>query len=150
LKAYGALLSLHNTTMRTANRHFPLLLPLSIPHAGDVVPISHQVLAEPDVLGLDRILVDVRQPEHQERTEEAQCTGDVEGVLSAVQSRTTAICLDDREHVATHETTDLAGGGSDGVVLAADTGCAGLGGDEADVVTWSCMSKRVGLASLAR
>ncbi len=148
LEDYGALLSLHDTTMPTHHRLLPLLLPLRIPHVANIVPIGHQVLPEPDVLGLYRILVDIRQPEDQERTEEAQGTGDVEGVLSAVQRCTTAVRLDDREHVATNQTADFAGGGSDGVVLAADAGGAGLRGDEADVVTWSCTSKRGRLASL--
>lgn len=52
------------------------------------------------------------------------------------------VLLDDGEQVGADERADLAARGGDSVVLAADGGGAGLGGDEADVVAGAGFAER--------
>lgn len=83
----------------------------------------------------------MRQPEPNERRRKnAQSARDEERVLT--RSDRVGIVLQQREDVGTHKGTDLAHGGGDGVVLTTDRGGAGLGRDEADVVTGTELTER--------
>ncbi|KAL9608248.1 MAG: hypothetical protein Q9167_006900 [Letrouitia subvulpina] len=77
-----------------------------------------------------------QQEPRQRRAEEAQAAADEERVLPAARAALASgsVLLDDGEDVGADEGADLTARGGDGVILAADSGGARFGGDEADVV----------------
>ena len=125
--------------LRVRQRCSTLLLPFFAAHLGNVKAILLQILSESDILLLDGVLVDRRQTPDQERAEETQAAGDEEWVLSAPNGIiATSIRFDDREDVRANKCANLSASCCDGVVLAADSSCASLGGDEPDVVAGTC------------
>ncbi|KAL9034256.1 MAG: hypothetical protein Q9214_007128, partial [Letrouitia sp. 1 TL-2023] len=115
----------------------PPLLKLRQSQLPRIPPLRLQVLPKPHVLAPDRVLPDLRQQEpRQRRAEEAQAAADEKGILPAARAALASrgVLLDDGEDVGADEGADLAAGGGDSIVLAADGGGAGFGGDEADVV----------------
>lgn len=100
-----------------------------------------QIRPEFDVLLLDGILGDGRQAEQgQEAGEDGQRRADPERILTCL-GFVRGILHDDGEDVGADERSDLADGGGDAVVFAADGGGARLRGDEADVVTRTHLAK---------
>lgn len=109
-------------------------------HLPRVPAMLLQIRPELQILAGDGILPDMRQEKQgQKRAQEAQAAADEKGILTASDAVGAAgrVGLDDGEDVGPDEGTDFAGRGGDGVVLPADGGGAGLGGDEADVVAGS-------------
>lgn len=96
--------------------------------------LALEVLSELDILRGDCILGDIREAnESQEGGEDTQTASDPERILGRLCCVMTCI-LDVWEDISTDKGTNFAKGGGDAVVLAADAGGAGLGGDKADVV----------------
>ncbi len=74
-----------------------------------------------------------QQKQGQKRTKDAQTTADEKRVLTRSRG-VGGVGLDDGEEVGSYESADFAHGSGDAVVLAADGGCRGFRGHEADVV----------------
>lgn len=126
-----------------ANRSVALLLlPSAIAHLAGVVAVRLQIFTEADVLLLDGVLVDLRQPEDQKGADEGEGTGQVKGVLPRLDHVFSTGIHEVREHVVADETTDLARSRSDGIVLTAEPGGRRLGSDETNVVTWTDLTQR--------
>lgn len=88
-----------------------------------------------DILLRDRILTNMgQQEERQEGRENTQTRRNPEGILRRLHLVGTPSRRDVFEHSRPDERADLANSRGDTVVLATDTGGAGLGGDETDVV----------------
>lgn len=77
-----------------------------------------------------------QERERQARTEDTQTAADEERILAPAGAvrPTRRVLLYDGEDVGADESANLAERGGDGVVLPANGGSAGLGGDETDVV----------------
>lgn len=109
----------------------PLLPQPQLPR---IPPPTLKVLPKLDIFSRDRILTNMRQTkQHQERTQNAQTTRNIERILRRgilIISRG----LNVRKHVCPDKSADFANCSRDSVVLAADAGGAGFGGDEPDVV----------------
>lgn len=82
-----------------------------------------------------------KQEESQGGTEDAQRTGNEEWILARTD-RVGGVLLNNRENISAHESTDLAHCGGNSVVLATDGSSTGLGGNQADIVTRTKLTKR--------
>lgn len=120
----------------------PPLLPLIVSHLARIESIRLEILSELDILLLDCILVNLRQQQDQTRAQNAKRARHEERVLAILDRiwRPT-ISLDDREHVGTNESANLAACSSNCIVLATDTSRAGLGRDQPNVVTRSHLAE---------
>jgi hypothetical protein len=94
-----------------------------------------QILLEPEILKVNRILLNIRDEQHCNNPREDTQRARHEERILALLDDVIACCGDDvGEDIGSDEGADFADGSGDGVVLAADGGGASFGGDEADVV----------------
>jgi hypothetical protein len=101
-----------------------------------------KVHSKSSILLFNRILGDIRQEnERDDGAEDAESRRQIERILSLLDNIVTRVRDDKGEDVCPDESTNLACGCCDTVVLASDGGRAGLGGDQADVVTWADFAK---------
>lgn len=90
------------------------------PHQRGVEAVGAEILPEADVLLVDGVLADVGQEEPGEGAgEDGEAGGDPERIL-ALAGGVGGVVLDDGEDPGADEGADLADGGGDAVVLAAD------------------------------
>lgn len=110
-------------------------------HGTGIISIRLKKAPKPCIFRLNRILSDLRQEEERDqRAENTQRTTQIERVLSLLDDIGASVGDDVGEDVCANEGANLAGCGGDTVVLASDGGCGGLGGNEANVVTWADFS----------
>jgi len=110
-------------------------------HGTGIISIRLKKAPKPCILRLNRILSDLRQEEERDqRAENTQRTTQIERVLSLLDDIGASVSDDVWEDVCANEGADLACCSGDTVVLASDGGCGGLGGNEADVITWTDLS----------
>src|SRR3954471_3542422 len=100
--------------------------------------LTLEIDSEFPVFGGDGILSDMGEAEErQESTEHAQRTGNIERILSARRRAIATRRLDVGEDISSDKGSDLPDSSGDGVILASNSGGAGLGGYETDVVAWT-------------
>jgi hypothetical protein len=108
-----------------------------------VIPMLLQVLPEPHILKINRILLDIRHEDQRDDAgEDAQRTGDEEWILALLDWVVAAGCNNAWEDVCAHESTNFANSSSNAIILTTDRSGAGLGRNKTDVVARSELTKR--------
>lgn len=154
-KLFSSISSIHTTyyihTISSLTSISTALLGWLGTHVRGIVSIRLKVLTETTVLLLDSVL-NINQPlltftarkatylsnvrnknPAQHRTENAKGTRDDKRILASADW-VGSMVLRNGKHIRTDKGTDLANGGGDAVVLAANRGCAALGCQKTDVV----------------
>lgn len=98
-----------------------------------------QIGSELLVFLIDSVLTNIRQQkERNEGAQDAQRARHKEGILAGLDYISVLVAvIQDSQDLIAYKSTDFADCSCDTVVLASDSGCAGFGGYQADVVAWS-------------
>jgi len=113
-------------------------------HVVNIVPVLGEISLELGVLRLDGVLANMwQQEESEERRQDAQRSGDEEWILTSLDWVRSLISLvQDTENLGANESTNLASGSCNTVVLTTNTSSASLGCNQANVVTGTKFSER--------
>lgn len=107
-------------------------------HLTNVISFRIEVCSELGIFLIDGVLTDMGKKEQSNGCgEHTQRSGDEDGVLTSLDGIGVGVLVvEDSEDLGADVGTDLASGSSDTIIFAANSGCTGLGCDEANVVTW--------------